>query len=376
MKKSQETYDTIVIGAGIAGCCVALALQKKGQKVLLIDRSAAAASGGSGAAGAFVSPKIGMGSELQVLTNEAYSYAKNFYLKYFPNLFNQSGVIRIPKDKDDSEKFAAYNQYNTNEYENYNSEQLASHGICSQESGFYFPEAGVCDAVGLCAAMMQHVPFLQANVEALKKDVNDWVIAPKGLRAKNIVLATGYQNEIFEMGYMGITGTWGSRGDYFSSLPLTVSMHKSLSVSANIEGVIKVGATHVKSKTPCLECKGDPLEKLFKKASETVDTRDFKLKEVFCGMRSGSKDYFPLAGKIIDVEAMLELHPNLLKGAKPELQYLENIYVCNGVGGRGFVFSPLMAKWLSEYIVDKKEIDNRVNPDRLFYRWCRKKNNK
>jgi len=67
-----KSYDTIIIGAGISGCCSAYALQQKGQKVLVIDRSAVAASGGSGAAGAFVSSKIGKVSALQVLTNEAF----------------------------------------------------------------------------------------------------------------------------------------------------------------------------------------------------------------------------------------------------------------------------------------------------------------
>ena len=91
-----EQYDTIIIGAGIAGCCTAYTLQKKGQKVLLVDRSAVAASGGSGAAGAFVSPKIGKGSTLQILTNEAFHFSKDFYLKHFPDYFHQTGVIRIP----------------------------------------------------------------------------------------------------------------------------------------------------------------------------------------------------------------------------------------------------------------------------------------
>ncbi|MCB4751225.1 MAG: FAD-dependent oxidoreductase, partial [Sulfurovum sp.] len=64
----SKLYDTIIIGAGITGCCAAYALQQKGQKVLLVDRSSMAATGGSGAAGAFVSPKIGKGGSLQQLT--------------------------------------------------------------------------------------------------------------------------------------------------------------------------------------------------------------------------------------------------------------------------------------------------------------------
>ena len=89
-------------------------------------------------------------------------------------------------------------------------------------------------------------------------------------------------------------------------------------------------------------------------------------------MRAGSRDSFPLIGKIIDVEHMLEAHPSIKKGSTFPLKYRENIYVLNGLGGRGFVFAPWMAKMLADNIVNNKEIDTRVNPDRLFWKWCRK----
>ena len=44
----------------------------------------------------------------------------------------------------------------------------------------------------------------------------------------------------------------------------------------------------------------------------------------------------------------------------------------NGLGGRGFVFAPMMAQMLAEYMIEEKNLDDRVNPDRLFYKWVRK----
>ena len=125
----SKSYDTIIVGAGIAGCCVAYALQQKGQKVLLLDRSGVAASGGSGAAGAFISPKIGKGSSLQTFTNEAFHFAKDFYLKHFPKYFHQTGVIRIPKDMDDAEKFSTYEIFNDSKYLWVSKEKLLTLGI-------------------------------------------------------------------------------------------------------------------------------------------------------------------------------------------------------------------------------------------------------
>ena len=366
----STTYDSIIIGAGIAGCCSAYTLQQKGQKVLLIDRSAVAASGGSGAAGAFVSPKIGKGSPLQTLTNEAFHFAKDFYLKHFPKYFHQTGVIRIPKDIEDAEKFSIYEAFNDSKYRWVNEKELKTLGIKNSKESFMFEEAGVCDAPEMCAAILEQVPHAQCDVKSFSFEDGVWSVGEYS--SKNIVLATGYQNDLFDMRYMGVKGTWGSRGDYRSDLDLKVSMHKSISVSANVNGIIKIGATHVKSKEPCIVCDGEALKELFESASQMIDTSDFVLKETFCGMRSGSKDYFPLVGKVIDVPFMLETYPAIIRGAKPTMKYVDNLFVCNGLGGRGFVFAPLMAKILAECIIEGKEVDSRVKTDRLFLKWCRK----
>ncbi len=366
----MKKYDAIVVGAGIAGCSSAYFLKDKGLKVLVIDRSGVAASGGSAAAGAFVSPKIGKGSELQNLTNEAFEFSKDFYLQHFSQYFTQTGVIRIPKDEEDAKKFEEYEAYNEAKRELLFSDELNELGIDNSYESFLFSEAGVCDAPKMCEAILKNIEYEQYELKSLAYEDGCWFIGD--YCAKNLILATGYENRYFDMRYMGVKGTWGSRGDYETNLNLTVSMHKQISVSANIDGIVKLGATHEKDVDVCIKCNGEPLKKLFGVASTMVDTSDFKLKETFCGMRSGSKDYFPLVGEVIDTNYMLKTYPKILRGAKPELQKISNLYICNGLGGRGFVFGPLMGKMLADKIVDNKEVDERVNPDRLFLKWCRK----
>jgi len=367
---TKNIYDIVVIGAGIAGACSAFFLKQKGLSVLVIDRAGIASTGGSSAAGAFVSPKIGKGSPLQQLTNEAFEFAKDFYAQQFPKYFTQTGIIRIPKDSQDSKKFVEYDKFNSSKREWIDKAQLNRYNIIQEYSSFLFSEAGVCDAPNMCSDILKDIDYKQYLVDEVVYKDNYWHI--DNIRAKKVVLATGYENSLFDMRYMGVKGTWGSRGDYESNLDLKVSMHKKISISANIDGIIKIGATHIKSKEPCILCDGQPLKSLEELASTMVNTTNFKLKETFCGMRAGSKDYFPLVGEVIDVQYMLEKYPKILKGAKPPIKKIDNLYICNGVGGRGFVFAPLMAKILSDYIVEAKEIDSRVNPDRLFLKWCRK----
>jgi len=364
-----KDYDTIIIGAGIAGATVAYTLSQQNQKVLVLDKNGIA-SGGSGAAGAFVSPKIGKGSPLQKLTNEAFSFAKDFYLSTCPEYFNQTGVIRIPKDEGDAQKFSEYELYNDNVYENYTKTQLKAEGIESNFESFLFPEAGDCDAVAVCAFLLKDIEVLQYEVKEIKRENNVWAVGDYS--AKNIVLATGYESNLADLRYMGIRGTWGTRGDFSSQLDLKVSMHQAMSVGANVGGIIKLGATHEKEVKEIVPCQEEQALLLKEKASALIDVSDLVLKKSFCGMRAGSKDYFPLLGKVIDVPMMLETYPKVMRGAKPELGYVKNLYVLNGLGGRGFVFAPLMASWLAQYIVEGKEIDKRVHADRLFFKWARK----
>ncbi len=368
----MEHYDAIVVGAGIGGCSVAYFLKEKGVKVLVVDRAGVAVAGGSAAAGAFVSPKIGKGSSLQKLTNEAFEFAKDFYRENFSEHFMQTGVVRIPKDEDDAKKFFEYEKYNSSYFQWIDSKRLKEIGIKESKDSFLFDEAGVCDAPNMCRAILEGIEYVQYNVKSLNYKNKIWYIG--NYRAKDLILATGHENRFFDMRYMGVKGTWGSRGDYETKLNLEVSMHKSISISANIDGIVKIGATHAKEAHACLNCGTDPLKELFAKASKMVDTSDFKPKEIFCGMRSGSKDYFPLVGSVIDVPLMLKKHPKLVRGEKlkEEPKKIENLYVINGLGGRGFVFAPLMGKILAENIVEGKEIDSCVNPDRLFLKWCRK----
>lgn len=368
----MKKYDVIVVGAGVAGCASAYFLTQKGLKVLVLDRAGIAKVGGSSAAGAFVSPKIGQGSELQKLTNEAFEFAKDFYMEYFPQYFQQTGVIRIPKDENDAEKFLEYEKYDNSKRVWIEEQELEKIGIKNGYNSLLFDEAGVCDAPKMCEALLEGIEYLQHDVNRLIYQDKEWIIDE--FSAEKLVLATGYENTFFDMRYMGVKGTWGSRGDYKTALNLEVSMHKSISISANIEGIVKIGATHEKGVENCTHCLGEPLKELFTTASQMVDTSDFKLKETFCGMRAGSKDYFPLVGSVIDVLSMLESYPKLIRGEKlqDEPKKIQNLYVCNGLGGRGFVFAPLMGKMLAENIVNGKAIDKRVNPDRLFLKWCRK----
>ena len=372
--KNISQYDIAVIGAGIAGVSCARFLHNAGMKVLLIDKSAYPASGGSGAAGAFISPRIGKGGRLQSLTNQAFEFAVNFYSQNYPEYFHHTGILRIPKNEDDAQKFKIYETFNHKPYEIYTQKQLQSKGIDTDGDGFYFSQAGDCDAMKLCQAMVSDIDYRQMYVKKIIQSDDIWEIKSdsQSLKIPSIVLTTGYENALFDMRYMGVKGLWGSRGDYYSDNILSTTIHKDFTLSSSRDGIVKIGATHIKSPNPCMLCDGKPLKDLENKAKKLYPNLTLKLKRTLCGMRSTSRDHFPLVGNILDTKSMLQKYPALYRGAKVEFEYLNNIYILNGLGGRGFVFAPLMAKLLTLHITKNQALPPEIVPDRLFYKWVRR----
>jgi len=218
-------------------------------------------------------------------------------------------------------------------------EKLREYGVKNDEVGLLFREAGFTSPQKLTKALIRDIEYLQHEVKNLEYRNNRWIVDNK-ISSKRVVLATGYESNLLDLRYMGIKGLWGSRGDYKSNLDLKVSIHKKISISANIGGVIRVGATHNRAKEPCMICDGNPLKSLEKEAKSMVDSSDFRLKEIFCGMRSSSRDHFPLVGEIIDSEFMLENYPKIVCGAKP-IKKFPYLYLNWGVrlGKKGFLNS-------------------------------------
>lgn len=363
-----------VVGAGIAGVMSAYFLKRAGAEVLLIDRASLPAQGASGAAGAFISPKIGKSSALHDLTNEAFNFAYHFYKNEFPNYFHQTGILRVPKNSEDENRFEIYEAYNYSPYERWGESKIKSFGFKNISKGFYFPEAGDVDAQALCEEIVKELGLYQMGVKSIKPLKQGWRLYgdKESIDVEHLVLATGYESNLLDISYMGIRGLWGSRGDYETSYNSPITIHKDFTLSSTRNSYVKIGATHMRSTTPCMICNGRPLDSLELKAKEITKTDDFRLIHTLCGMRSTSRDSFPIVGKIIDVKTMLEDNPQITKGAKAPLVYHKNISILNGLGGRGFVFAPLLALWLSQNITKNRAIDPRVNPDRLFWKWVRR----
>ena len=364
---SYSLYDIAVIGAGINGCSITHELTNAGKRVVLFDEGGIA-SGGSGAAGAFISPKFSKAGELKEILHDAFLYSMEFYEKNFPKLLRKSPLLHIAKDELDDTILRVYKEHTDLELLDLESQTRESISI----------NAGIVNAKPMCEALAKSAKFIKQKVESLEYDDGVWVIN-ETYTAKEVVLATGAYKTVIQEPYIQLRGVWGHRIDIKTSTPNPHSIHQFVSISPSSNGELAIGATHNVHYHPQTTSEEYDVKEgraeLLEKASRSINLDEVEVIRDYTGLRSGSFDYMPLIGSLVMSEETLQNKSINFYTKKPdftEYSYYPNLYMINGSGGYGFVLAPYLAKKLSEYILSSKEISPRLTPSRFFSRWVKK----
>jgi len=360
-------YDIVIIGAGVNGCACAHELSKKGKRVALFDKEGIA-SGGSGAAGAFISPKFSKAGELKEILHTAFLYSMSFYEKEFPKLLTKSKLLHIAKDEADDVILRVYKEQT--DLELLDSEM--------QERETLSINAGIINAKPLCLAMAKSAQFIQEEVHMLEYDDGVWLIN-ETYTAKEVILATGAYKQILPEPYIQLRGIWGHRIDIETTTTNAHSIHQFVSISPSKDGKLAIGATHnvhyhPQTSTQAYDVK-EGREELLEKASRSIKLENVNVVKDYTGLRSGSFDYMPLVGSLVLSFETLQNKDINFQTKKPNFQeytYYPNLTMINGSGGYGFVLAPYLAKILTENILSDKAIPKRLQPARFFARWAKK----
>ena len=389
----NKEYDYVIIGAGIAGCSLAYFLKKYSKSILLIDRNSNVAFGASGAAGAFLSPLLGKPNDFKDLIAKSLIFSTNFYKNLSEDLISNCGVCRIPKNGEDRDKFESYKPYMDFKY-------------TQMDDGYFFEIGSQVIPSLICEKLTKDIEKkLSYNVEKLEQNQDSTWIINDELCAKNIILTTGADIKHIKEEYFDIRGVWGQKIDVSTTTQTHINYHKECSVSkaSKIEGSdlykVSIGATHHKFNcdknicnycietaniNDCSKCYNNSIVnsdsvKLIALANDIIKLENVEVIDVKIGARASSNDYFPMIGKLVDSKKSIEKFPHLLNGTHIKNSMLEtvnNLYVINGVGGRGFVLSPYLANELVEHIINDKQIEDNLSNHRLFKRWAKKQKNK
>lgn len=341
-------YDVIIVGAGINGCSCAYFLSQAGLKVALVDKTGIA-SGGSGAAGAFISPKFNKQGPLKELMDVAYDEAMEFYTTVLPQHTLLKPLLHISQD--------------------------------NPEESIYLERSAVVDACSACESLASGLDVYVLDVQSPTYSDDTWHCGH--LQSSHLVLTIGAYPKILPIDYVGLRGIWGHRIDITTSSDVPHIIHHYVSISPTLnEGVIAIGATHNVHYSPFDSIATYDHEagrsELIEKAQRTLKLNNIKILRDYTGLRSGSNDYMPMLGSLVNADATLRLHPHLQHGKAVDLKefvYYPYLTMINGSGGYGFVLAPYLARRLKEYLVDEIPMDETISPSRYFPRWAKRKKN-
>ncbi|MEN5386944.1 FAD-dependent oxidoreductase [Aliarcobacter skirrowii] len=379
----MKKYDYIIIGAGIAGCSLSYFLKKESKSVLLIDKNKDVAFGASGAAGAFLSPLLGKSNNFKTLVTEALKFSTNIYKKEFSQFLDNCGTCRIPKNKDEDNKFQSYIPFMDFEFEKF-------------EDGYFFKVGSTIKPYEICKALSSDVEKL-FDYEVLKIEQEDdfWIINNE-IKANKLFLATGADISLISEPYFDIRAVWGQKIDVKTSTKVDINYHKECSLSKSHNGIVSIGATHnrfsedmsdssynlklkninlIDHNEKTLQIMKNDTKELLEKANSIKKLEDIELLDVKIGSRASSVDYFSMIGLLVDSKKSFEKYPHIKNGThikNENLEVIKNLYTLNGVGGRGFVLSLYLAHNLVENILRDKKLDDNITNFRLFSRWAKR----
>ncbi|WP_457747613.1 NAD(P)/FAD-dependent oxidoreductase [Sulfurimonas sp.] len=371
-------YDIAIVGAGINGCSVAYEFEKEGKRVAIFDKEGVA-SGGSGAAGAFISPKFSKAGELKEILHEAFLYSKHFYSKNFPKEYSATKLLHIAQNNSDDEILKVYKERTSIPLMPLDDNIFNLLSDEAKKREYVAIQAGIVDAKSMCMSMARSAHYIQERVESLVYEDGYWVIN-ETYSAKEVVLATGAYKSVLNEPYIELRGVWGHRVDIKTRTQNPYSLHQFVSISPTHQEILAIGATHNVHYHPEKNTQAYDVEagraELLQKAGQTMELKDVEVIKDYTGLRSGSFDYMPLVGPLVLSQETLACCEKQIHVKKPdfkEFAYYPHLYMINGSGGYGFVLAPYLAKMLKEHIVSAKEISPRLSPARFFSRWAKRR---
>ena len=403
----KTTREIAIIGAGIAGCTAAVALQRRGFKVTVVDRHPQAGSEASGNSQGIVYPKLSPRDDLLPRANlAAIQFCKDYYQPFWDRgLGAQCGILVVPENPKKAADFALISQRFVDRPEivkSVDNQQLCElAGIpLSAETALFFPQLGWLPPALVCQQLLQanNIPLLQADIHSLErnKDTNSWeLVDGDGLTvliSESVVIASAFDCKNFAQSeHLPLHKIRGQ----ITQLPSTVESRSLKTVICGEgyftpakDGLHSCGATYNKDIfTP--EVRDEDHLTNITQISATdpglaaaVGQPNIKNLRGRANFRCTTPDYLPIVGALPNMPEMLEDYAILRKDAKTLLptrgSYLANLYVNCGMGSRGLSYAPLTAEILAAQIAGETppvdlELLKAMHPARFLIRDLKRK---
>ncbi|MCM8611261.1 FAD-dependent 5-carboxymethylaminomethyl-2-thiouridine(34) oxidoreductase MnmC [Accumulibacter sp.] len=358
----------IVIGAGLAGSSAAERLAARGWRISLIDRAAAPGEGASGNRAGVLRPLPSLDdNRLARLTRAAFTYAlahlQALTAAGLPLRWGQTGVLHLARD----ERHAATQQRVVAEqapadgYLRWLDREAASElaGWPVACGGWWFAGGGWVDPASLCRAnLARHgaavQPYYRRQVERIERDGGCWrCFAGNGeLIAAAPVLVLANAGEVRRFAAASHLPLRRARGQV-SHLPAVAGSPPAIVVcrlgyvTPAIDGLRCAGASFAVDDDEAELRATDHAENLARLEfilpgySRHFDAASLDGR---VGFRPLSPDRLPMVGALADATAV---DAACAASSPGELRRLPGLYLCNGFGARGIVWSALAGELLA-----------------------------
>ncbi len=342
--------DYLIIGAGLAGVSFAETALRKDKNILVIDGGQNSSS--KVAAGLYnpvilkrFTPVWDAQNQLLVLNDfyknleskldQQFDFKKPILRKFFS--IEEQNNWYIASDNVDLAPFL--------------STRLVSLKFPGIDSPFDYGEVNATGYIEVSLLLKSFKQYLQ-KTNMFAEDTFDYsllniteeYIQYKEFKAKHIIFAEGFgmhQNPFFNDLPLD-----GVKGELFiikaPQLDLEVIVNTSVFILPLGDHLFKVGATYNwndKTSTPTQEGKEELIDRI-----KEILTCEFEIISHYAGVRPTVKDRKPLVGK----------HPDY-----------KNMFILNGLGTRGVMLGPSMAKALFDFIEDGVPLAPEININRF-----------
>lgn len=382
----DSPHPAMIIGAGLAGSWLARTLAELGQRVVILDAGAEAATGTSsnpaGIAKPFVTrnPCFAMNFYVQA-HNVLLQRLKQWRLKA-ASCYQETGVVQLVE-----KPYPVSAHYDTLEPQ----DMRRVSGIDIESFAILFKRAGWLNPKKLCRALLDH-PLIEKHyafdVAAIHRMPDCWQVTGahcETLLTSHLVVASGAS--LKQLALTADLEMTPARGQIsrFAFKPETPESFNPWALKRVVSGKhyiipdassVIIGASFdrddddnsIREKDNAFNRTG--LENIVPGACVC----DVAM-EAFAGVRATTPDRLPLVGPIPDSSGCAEVYSDLRHGRElshyPALPVIEGAFVLGGLGSRGIVTAPLAAELLADFITGGKQINPwtpLINPARFHIR--------
>ncbi|NVK58110.1 MAG: bifunctional tRNA (5-methylaminomethyl-2-thiouridine)(34)-methyltransferase MnmD/FAD-dependent 5-carboxymethylaminomethyl-2-thiouridine(34) oxidoreductase MnmC [Alteromonadaceae bacterium] len=376
-----------IIGAGLAGSTLALALCKRGIKVSLFGHGPGPADGASGnrQGGLYPQLQASLSNPAQIQAH-GFLYARRYYNALsaagFSFEHDNCGVLLLgfnDEVKHRQQKLIGNDIWPQELVTAVTAEQASElSGLALSDSGLFVHQGGwICPAqlvaaqlqaarqtglleehYGACvktADMVEVMPHTADTLLHIEADEQRWQVS-------RVVLAAGHEcTEIDALAHLPLRPVRGQVEALPSQRPVnqlkTVLCHKGY-LTPDWQGRHALGSTYVKGDTDTTPRESESAQNLaiHAKALAHYDwahtlTHD---NDARAAIRLGTADHQPIVGAVLAPHTITERYHDLYQGkhvnSYPEVSELQQLLAFTGLGSRGLTTAPLMAEVLASQL--------------------------